>query len=197
MIDVVSLALSKNYTDKEITKAATSLSFKQKIVESLPSSGEIHTIYFIKNNSSWKDNYYDEYLWIPDTNSFEKIGSTEIPEFPTSLPNPNAITFTGAIDAMYDGSEAVTISIPDCSGGIDSNSVHYTEDADKTDGERAMARANIGAASVDELNTKIDLEDVTEIEIVSVALFFICNLSSTSECDPPGFCTFIRKYTGI
>ena len=79
MIDVVSLALSKNYTDKEITKAATSLSFKQKIVESLPSSGEIHTIYFIKNNSSWKDNYYDEYLWIPDTNSFEKIGSTEIP----------------------------------------------------------------------------------------------------------------------
>ena len=77
-MDVVSLALSKNYTDKEITKAATSLSFKQKIVESLPSSGEIHTIYFVKNNSSWKDNYYDEYLWIPDTNSFEKIGSTEI-----------------------------------------------------------------------------------------------------------------------
>ena len=78
MIDVISLALSKKYTDKEITKASASLSFKQKIVESLPSSGEIHTIYFIKNNSSWKDNYYDEYLWISDTNNFEKIGSTEI-----------------------------------------------------------------------------------------------------------------------
>lgn len=78
MIDVISLALSKNYTDKEIIKAATSLKFKQKIVDSLPSSGEIHTIYFVKNNSSQKDNYYDEYLWISDINSFEKIGSTEI-----------------------------------------------------------------------------------------------------------------------
>ena len=52
MMDVISLALSKNYTDKEIIKAAASLKFKQKIVESLPSSGEIHTIYFVKNNSS-------------------------------------------------------------------------------------------------------------------------------------------------
>ena len=78
MIDVISLALSKKYTDKEIIKATTSLKFKQQIVESLPSSGEIHTIYFVKNNSSQEDNYYDEYLWIPNTNSFEKIGSTEI-----------------------------------------------------------------------------------------------------------------------
>lgn len=109
MIDVVSLALSKNYTDKEITKAATSLSFKQKIVESLPSSGEIHTIYFVKNNSSWKDNYYDEYLWIPDANSFEKIGSTEIP---AALPNPNALTFTGAVNASYDGSAPLSVNIP-------------------------------------------------------------------------------------
>ena len=52
MIDVISLVLSKKYTDKEIIKAATSLKFKQKIVDSLPSSGEIHTIYFVKNNSS-------------------------------------------------------------------------------------------------------------------------------------------------
>ena len=111
MIDVVSLALSKNYTDKEITKAATSLSFKQKIVESLPSSGEIHTIYFVKNNSSWKDNYYDEYLWIPDTNSFEKIGSTEIP---AALPNPNALTIkVGSTTITYDGSEAKTVEIAD------------------------------------------------------------------------------------
>ena len=52
MIDVISLALSKKYTDKEIIKAAASLKFKQQIVDSLPSSGEIHTIYFVKNNSS-------------------------------------------------------------------------------------------------------------------------------------------------
>ena len=184
MIDVVSLALSKNYTDKEITKAATSLKFKQQIVESLPSSGEIHTIYFIKNNSSWKDNYYDEYLWISDTNSFEKIGSTEIPEFPTSLPNPNAITFTGAVEETYDGSEPKTINIPDGGSGTDSNAVHYTEDSDKTNEEKAQARTNIGAASVDELGTKIDSSDVIEMEIATSASVVSDNISDEKLITP-------------
>ena len=31
---------------------------------------------------------------------------------PTELPNPNALTFTGAVDAVYDGSEALTVEIP-------------------------------------------------------------------------------------
>ena len=135
MIDVVSLALSKNYTDKEITKAATSLSFKQKIVESLPSSGEIHTIYFIKNNSSWKDNYYDEYLWIPDTNNFEKIGSTEIP---AALPNPNALTFTGAVEGTYNGSNPLTVEIP---VGADGKSAYqYAKEGGYTGTEAEFAQ---------------------------------------------------------
>ena len=77
MIDFITLALSKKYTNKAIAESAT-VGFKYVIADSLPASGEEQTIYFIKNNSSWKDNYYDEYLWISDTNSFEKIGSTEI-----------------------------------------------------------------------------------------------------------------------
>ena len=108
MIDVISLALSKKYTDKEIIKAATSLSFKQKIVESLPSSGEIHTIYFIKNNSGWKDNYYDEYLWIPDTNNFEKIGSTEIDS--NFLLPPYTDEDIGKILTISDGTKPVWTS---------------------------------------------------------------------------------------
>ena len=28
------------------------------------------------------------------------------------LPNPHKLTFTGAVEAVYDGSEAVTVSIP-------------------------------------------------------------------------------------
>ena len=37
----------------------------------------------------------------------------EIPEIPETLPNPNALTFTGAVDATYDGSSAVTVEIPE------------------------------------------------------------------------------------
>lgn len=33
-------------------------------------------------------------------------------EIPTSLKNPNAITFTGASTGTYDGSSALTINIP-------------------------------------------------------------------------------------
>ena len=36
-------------------------------------------------------------------------------EMPTTLPNPNALTFTGAVTGSYDGSEPVTVEIP--SGG--------------------------------------------------------------------------------
>lgn len=35
---------------------------------------------------------------------------------PTALPNPNALTFTGAVSGSYDGSEAMTVEIPAGSG---------------------------------------------------------------------------------
>lgn len=34
-------------------------------------------------------------------------------DFPTALKNPNALTFTGAVTGTYDGSEAMTITIPE------------------------------------------------------------------------------------
>lgn len=42
-------------------------------------------------------------------------------EIPDTLPNPNALTFTGAVTGKYDGSEAVSVEIP--SGGSGSNAV--------------------------------------------------------------------------
>ena len=33
-------------------------------------------------------------------------------EMPEKLPNPNALTFTGAVTGSYDGSAAVTVNIP-------------------------------------------------------------------------------------
>ena len=37
---------------------------------------------------------------------------TNKPTIPTALPNPNAITFTGAVTGSYDGSAAMTVNIP-------------------------------------------------------------------------------------
>lgn len=37
---------------------------------------------------------------------------SNIPVIPTVLPNPNAITFTGAVTGSYDGSAAMTVNIP-------------------------------------------------------------------------------------
>ena len=38
-------------------------------------------------------------------------------DIPTKLPNPNPLTFTGAVTGSYDGSEALTVEIS--SGGSD------------------------------------------------------------------------------
>lgn len=38
-------------------------------------------------------------------------------DFPTALKNPNALTFTGAATGTYDGSEALTITIPEGGSG--------------------------------------------------------------------------------
>ena len=41
-----------------------------------------------------------------------KIESIKIPEIPTQLPNPQSLTFTGAVEGTYDGSSALTVDIP-------------------------------------------------------------------------------------
>ena len=55
---------------------------------------------------------------IPDLSGYAT--KDEIPVVPESLPNPNALTFTGAVNATYDGSTAVSVEIPSGgSGGTD------------------------------------------------------------------------------
>ena len=38
--------------------------------------------------------------------------AAEMVSIPTALPNPNALTFTGAVNGSYDGSEPVTVNVP-------------------------------------------------------------------------------------
>ena len=65
-------------------------------------------------------------------------------EMPEALPNPNALTFTGAVTGSYDGSEAVTVEIP--SGGEDGEIV--------TADETVLASGTIATGTV--ANTYID-----------------------------------------
>ena len=77
IMDIVTLAASRKYTDKKIMESGA-VGIKYEIVDSLPSSGEAQTIYFVKNNNSLINDYYDEYVWISSSSAFEKIGSTQI-----------------------------------------------------------------------------------------------------------------------
>lgn len=68
--------------------------------------------------------YYNAYilseLYGDTTNNTWGFTTTTLAEkadIPKTLPNPNAITFTGAVNATYDGSTAVSVEIP--SGGTD------------------------------------------------------------------------------
>ena len=67
-------------------KNSSKLSYE--IVDSLPPSGEENTIYFVKSDSGSSNNYYDEYVWISSSNTFEKIGSTLI-DGPATQPDWN------------------------------------------------------------------------------------------------------------
>lgn len=51
-------------------KPASNMQYE--VVDSLPSSGNEQTIYFVKNDSSSTNDYYDEYVWISSSSSFEK-----------------------------------------------------------------------------------------------------------------------------
>lgn len=48
-----------------------------EVVQSLPATGENGVIYLL-SNSGTSPNIYDEYIWLSDSSSFEKIGTTDI-----------------------------------------------------------------------------------------------------------------------
>ena len=110
--------------------------YKFEKADSLEDVTEENVIYLIPNEESKEDNIFDEYLLVDGVP--ELIGSTaidlsnyalkeEIPTVPEKLPNPNPLTFTGAVTGSYDGSEAVNIDIPISSGGGDEKKVIYNQ----------------------------------------------------------------------
>ena len=52
-------------------------------------------------------------------------------DIPSALPNPNALTFTGAVNATYDGSTAVSVEIPS-GGSVGSSIILWSSTTDST-----------------------------------------------------------------
>ena len=48
-----------------------------KVVDSLPPVGENNIIYLLPNEEQGYQNIYNEYIWIPESESYEQIGTTE------------------------------------------------------------------------------------------------------------------------
>lgn len=94
------------YTDKQTVITAKNMNDIQDAIIDLEENGAGGSGGFVASDTQPENT---SQLWI-DTS--DNSGEVEIPE---ALPNPHALTFTGAVSATYDGSEAVSIEIP--SGG--------------------------------------------------------------------------------
>lgn len=77
-MDIITYALSKKYTDKQITSFIEE-GFKVQVEQDrniLNSSGEEKVFYFLPKESSNPKDGYDEYLYV--NNNWEQVGSTDI-----------------------------------------------------------------------------------------------------------------------
>lgn len=78
-LNILTYALAKKFTKKyvdEVIGDVTKLQFE--VVNELPSEGENGKIYLVPNGSSTGENIYNEYIWLPDAQDWEMIGSTSI-----------------------------------------------------------------------------------------------------------------------
>lgn len=66
----------KNAQDIETLKGRESLQIV--IVEELPEEGNPNYIYLVPNNDEEESNVYDEYIWLADEETYEKIGGVSI-----------------------------------------------------------------------------------------------------------------------
>ena len=73
----------------------------------IPGVPEVNTTYYLSS-----DNMIARGTEIATLNGYIKNMIDTAVEIPEALPNPNAITFTGAVTGSYDGSAAMSVNIP-------------------------------------------------------------------------------------
>ena len=76
IIDDSVIVTNKTWSSYKINAELANAGFDVSIVQELPASGDIHTIYFVAATDGETLDVYDEYMYIDS--SFEKIGSTRL-----------------------------------------------------------------------------------------------------------------------
>lgn len=110
----------------------------------------------------------------PSINNIELTGNKTTDELgiviPTKLPNPNALTFTGAVEETYDGSNDVTINIPIGEGSIDDNQISEdtTWSSNKINNEIYL-RANAISEETD--GQYIEVDDSIDATIEKITIY--------------------------
>ena len=82
-------------------------------------------------------------------------------DIPTKLPNPNSLTFTGAVTGSYDGSEALTVEIPSGSGSAVELDTTLSE-AGKAADAKAVGDALAGYQPKGDYLTQNELQGATD-----------------------------------
>lgn len=94
-------AYTKTQTDSAIANAVgkiTGISFS--VVTSLPTTGTTGVIYLVAHSHATGDDY-DEYIWLADSKSFEKIGNTDVDLSGYVKTSDLVAVTTAEIDAMF------------------------------------------------------------------------------------------------
>lgn len=75
---IATTAFVKTAVSSAIADAVAGITqFQFSVVESLPTTGVVGTIYLIKHSHATSDGY-DEYIWLGDTLKYEKLGNTDV-----------------------------------------------------------------------------------------------------------------------
>lgn len=82
----------------------TTINFE--IVTSLPSTGVSGTFYLISNGGN-NGNSYDEYVWITNTNKFEKIGTTDVDLSDYALKSDFTYATDSDINGLFETSSSI------------------------------------------------------------------------------------------
>ena len=123
------------------------------------SNGTIHEIYALQGKSAYQ--YAQEGGY---TGTEAEFAAKLAAEMPDKLPNPNALTFTGAVTGSYDGSAPLEVAIP--SGG-----------ADCTIAVDMLASGTVVQGSEEPVDTGITLGKLKEYKMFILSVSGVSNAS--------------------
>ena len=131
------VTFSADKTFEEIVQAYNARKYSIVAVTNstiIPLAGILeHAILFSNSLASGKKNDVVLITIVIDSNNEVQIEMLPLATIYSKLPNPNALTFTGAVEGSYDGSSAKTIDIP--IGAAGKSAYQYAVDGGYTDTE--------------------------------------------------------------